>query len=78
MVVSFALQENFGIGVNEAVKLGCIPVLPNRLVYPEFYNKQLLYNNLNECVEKVCSALDNKLSQTTPNYLFDIKKWFKC
>jgi len=78
VVVSFALQENFGIGINEAVELGCIPVLPNRLVYPEFYNNEYLYNNINECVEKVCSALDNKLSQTTPNYLFDIKKWFKC
>lgn len=78
VVVSFALQENFGIGINEAVELGCIPVLPNRLVYPEFYSKEYLYNNLDECVDIVCNTLDNKLKQTKPNYLFDIEKWFEC
>ena len=29
VVVSFALQENFGFSVAEAVYLGCVPVLPN-------------------------------------------------
>jgi glycosyltransferase involved in cell wall biosynthesis len=35
IVVSCALQENFGIGVVEAVAAGCVPLLPDRLAYPE-------------------------------------------
>lgn len=35
LVVSTAIQENFGIAVIEAVRHGCLPVLPNRLSYPE-------------------------------------------
>jgi len=35
VVVSSALQENFGIAVAEAVAAGCHPVLPRRLAYPE-------------------------------------------
>jgi glycosyltransferase involved in cell wall biosynthesis len=77
VVVSFALQENFGIGVNEAVKLGCVPILPNRLVYKEFYNKEYLYNNFNECVELVQKALKGELSQTESKYKFQIEKWFE-
>tara|TARA_R100000655_G_scaffold109929_1_gene166415 strand:+ start:9112 stop:10089 length:978 start_codon:yes stop_codon:yes gene_type:complete len=77
VVVSFALQENFGIGINEAVELGCIPILPNRLVYTEFYSKEYLYTNFTECVDMVVSALEGELEQTSPNYYFDITKWFK-
>ena len=77
IVVSFALQENFGIGINEAVELGCIPILPNRLVYPEFYSKEYLYTNFTECVDMVISALEGELEQTSPSYYFDITKWFK-
>ncbi|NLW50560.1 MAG: DUF3524 domain-containing protein [Candidatus Brocadiaceae bacterium] len=35
LVVSTAEQEFFGISVVEAVYAGCVPVLPNRLSYPE-------------------------------------------
>jgi glycosyltransferase involved in cell wall biosynthesis len=35
LVVSTALQENFGIAVVEAVHAGCTPLLPRRLSYPE-------------------------------------------
>lgn len=57
VVVSFALQENFGFGINEAVLAGCVPVLPNRLVYPEFYKKENLYDSFEDCVQMVCLAL---------------------
>jgi hypothetical protein len=59
VVVSYALQENFGFGVNEAVYLGCVPILPNRLVYPEFYDKKYLYNTFDESVNMVESVLNN-------------------
>lgn len=35
VVVSTAIQENFGIAVVEAMLCGCQPILPNRLAYPE-------------------------------------------
>jgi len=60
-VVSFALQENFGYGIQEAVKLGCIPILPNRLVYPEQFDKQYLYDTFEECVNKVELAMEGNI-----------------
>ena len=59
VVVSYALQENFGFGINEATYLGCVPVLPNRLVYPEFYSEEHLYNTFDESVEMVERILDD-------------------
>lgn len=48
IVVSTAIQENFGIAVVEAVRFGCIPLLPARLSYPEIipaaHHAQVLYD----------------------------------
>lgn len=48
VVVSSAIQENFGIAVVEAILAGCQPVLPNRLAYPEVipetFHKVCLYD----------------------------------
>ena len=47
IVVSTAIQENFGIAVMEAMRFGCIPILPERLSYPEILppamHRQCLY-----------------------------------
>jgi hypothetical protein len=67
VVVSFALQENFGYGIQEAVKLGCIPILPNRLVYPEQFNKDYLYNNFTECIKLVDLAMKDKIKTPSIN-----------
>lgn len=40
LVVSCAQHEFFGVSVAEAVLAGCFPILPNRLVYPDFIPKE--------------------------------------
>lgn len=51
VVVSTAIQENFGIAVMEAVAHGCHPILPNRLSYPEIipaeFHGTCLYSDQN-------------------------------
>lgn len=79
-VVSFALQENFGYGVQEAVYLGCVPALPNRLAYKEQFDTKYLYNNFDECVHLVDRIMKDELPKTTPivtdnDKIFDV--WFK-
>jgi len=63
VVISTAKQENFGISVIEAVRHGCIPLLPNRLVYPEIlpkaFHSDFLYNNQTELVEKLSLLISN-------------------
>lgn len=79
VVVSFALQENFGYGIQEAVKLGCVPVLPNRLVYPEIYPNQNLYNTFEESIKKVKDAIEGKLTCPKPKLNSNkeiFKTWF--
>jgi glycosyltransferase involved in cell wall biosynthesis len=45
IVLSTALHEFQGLSVLEAVALGCVPVLPNRQVYPELFGDEYLYSS---------------------------------
>lgn len=40
VVVSCAIHEFFGVSIAEAVLAGLYPILPNRLVYPDFIPKE--------------------------------------
>jgi glycosyltransferase involved in cell wall biosynthesis len=57
LVISTAIQENFGISVVEAILKGCIPLLPCRLSYPELlpsaYHEYFLYQNKRDLKEKL-------------------------
>jgi glycosyltransferase involved in cell wall biosynthesis len=57
VVVSTALQEFFGISVLEAVRAGCQPLVPERLSYPELFEKKFLYSK-GELVERLAVILN--------------------
>lgn len=43
--VSFALQETWGIAMQEATMCGCIPIVPDRLSYQTMYPREFRYSN---------------------------------
>ncbi|MBW1979629.1 MAG: DUF3524 domain-containing protein [Deltaproteobacteria bacterium] len=66
VVVSTALQENFGISVVEAIRYGCYPVLPNRLSYPELiprrFHRQCLYSSEQDLLNLLAAVLQQPTS----------------
>lgn len=62
LVVSTAIQENFGIAVVEAILAGCQPLLPNRLAYPELIPPDLheycLYPGDRDLYDRLTSFID--------------------
>lgn len=63
LVISTAVQENFGISVMEAVRHGCFPLLPDRLSYPELmpreYQDKILYRSGSDLEQKLEHILKN-------------------
>ena len=61
LVISTAIQENFGISVVEAILMGCIPLLPSRLSYPEIlptaFHEHFLYRSKYYLVEKLIDIM---------------------
>ena len=59
VVISTALQENFGIAVAEAAACGCIPLVPDRLSYPEIIPKTFH----DACLYRTSAELEEKLAR---------------
>lgn len=68
IVASTALHEFFGIAVIEAVRAGCIPLLPDGLSYPELYPNAYLYKKA-ELAKRLASLL-----KVPHNYAMDARK----
>lgn len=63
VVVSTAKQENFGISIVEAAACGCLPLLPDRLSYPEIiperFHEICIYRSQGDLVEKLSRLLEH-------------------
>jgi hypothetical protein len=70
IVLSTATQEFQGLAVMEAVQQGCIPLLPDRLCYPEFFAPEYRYTAADgdPAVEgrNLAERLSTLLSQESP------------
>ena len=56
-------QDFFGVSIVEGIYAETLPILPNRLSYPELFNDKLnphiFYNNKSEFKDKLISAINN-------------------
>lgn len=68
VIFSAALQENFGYAVLEAATLGVQPVLPDRVVYPEFYGEQHRYADMDEAERLTRDFLTNPAKPYDPEW----------
>jgi len=69
MVLSTSIHDFQGLAVLEAVAAGCLPLLPDTLVYPEWFEKKYLYNAASaesavQLIEKQSALIG---SQPTPD-----------
>ncbi len=64
IVISTALHEFFGIAVIEALRAGCIPLLPNRLSYTELYPEEYLYAD-GQLADRLSRLLDDFASTSS-------------
>ena len=84
IIISTAIQENFGISVVEAMRYGCYPLLPKRLSYPEIlptdFHEDCLYESLDELKTKLTNILrkpfcyesaSQKISEKMTRYSWD-------
>ena len=62
IVISTAIQENFGISVVEAIAMGCFPLLPQRLSYPEIlpisYHSDCLYRGRRDLFSRLSRIVE--------------------
>ncbi len=63
IVLSTAIHEFFGVSIVEAIYCGCLPVLPNRLSYPELIppeqHNRCLYGNFADLLARLRAAIAN-------------------
>jgi len=70
IAVSFALQETWGIAMQEAVLCGCVPICPNRLSYTELYESSFLYDSY----EEAASLIRRYINYQPTNALWEQQK----
>ncbi len=61
VVLSTAIHDFQGIAVLEAVAAGCVPLVPDRLAYPELFAKRFRYSSIESDIEKEAEILAERL-----------------
>jgi len=69
IIVSTSLHEFFGIAVIEALRAGCLPLLPARLSYPELFENNFLYSD-----GELLKSLHHAIINCHRLDLFEVKK----
>ena len=68
------MQDFFGVSIVEGICMGLIPILPNRLTYPELIdinkNKEVFYNTDRQFLELLIRSITNykDLRKSTNKY----------
>lgn len=62
IVLSTAVHEFQGLAVLEAVESGCLPVVPGRLVYPEIFSGEYLYESYTDDSEREAAAAAQRIT----------------
>ena len=81
IIVSTAIQENFGISVVEAMAMGCFPLLPQRLSYPEIlpvpYHSYCLYRGRRDLFSRLNKLINYPQSyeKLSRKLAFDMQKY---
>ncbi len=60
-VLSTSNHDFQGLSVMEAVSRGCVPVLPNRLAYPDFFSSEYLYSGSENIAQEAQSMVAHVL-----------------
>lgn len=74
IVVSTSLHEFYGISIIEAVRAGCVPILPDRLSYPELFDEKFLYSDdslperLERVIKKQCRLSPERARKMTDKF----------
>jgi len=67
IIISTAIQENFGISVLEGIYAGSYPLLPDRLAYPEIipreFHRDCLYDSEDELIDKLIKIIQEGIDQ---------------
>lgn len=58
---SSALQETFGIAIQESINMGAVPIVPDRLSYRDTVPDAYRYRSLQSAVRMIREALDGRL-----------------
>lgn len=69
IVVSSALHDFQGLAILEAVASGCVPVVPDRLAYPEFIPQEFCYDSFASDPEKEVISLADHLEKRALEFL---------
>lgn len=65
VVLSTSLHDFQGLSIMEAAQAGCVPLLPDRLCYPDFFDAQYRYRSFPNDIEAESKALADRLQAWT-------------